>query len=466
MRSKSMGSVALSLLTLVIAALLALSAGSALSSSSDHRASGVAPADVGETLLPASHVGPGAGYVPPSVGETTVLINNTVYPGLFRSVDTYDDGGPFSWGTTPAYDPNTNLFYEPVSNVTESATSVYYGGYLAAISPVTDRLVQLIPVGLEPEGVVFDSSNGLLYVVNHDPGNISIVNPSTNATIGSLALPANSYTDGSIAVNSSSGHLFLVSPANGIYDVNIASNTSSVISSVAGGTYVVYDNQTGELYQVGNSIQVIGASNDTLWKTINFPSASPNTGAPAVDWKTDELYVPWGKNTSAVNLTTNTLGPTLSFNEVEGATPAAAFDPDNGMVYVISDYSSYNVTELNPATHQWVGSSPQIPSTRVRRHRGVMRGVVSTREMDVDKLVAMAKPTPTIDGLDLAKEVSTKESYSWTKGDVEERIIRCLTARGSFRCSPRSRRRSAKGRSASRWSPTTTGSSTTFCGGW
>ncbi len=363
MRSKSMGSVALSLLTLVIAALLALSAGSALSSSSDHRASGVAPADVGETLLPASHVGPGAGYVPPSVGETTVLINNTVYPGLFRSVDTYDDGGPFSWGTTPAYDPNTNLFYEPVSNVTESATSVYYGGYLAAISPVTDRLVQLIPVGLEPEGVVFDSSNGLLYVVNHDPGNISIVNPSTNATIGSLALPANSYTDGSIAVNSSSGHLFLVSPANGIYDVNIASNTSSVISSVAGGTYVVYDNQTGELYQVGNSIQVIGASNDTLWKTINFPSASSNTGAPAVDWKTDELYVPWGKNTSAVNLTTNTLGPTLSFNEVEGATPAAAFDPDNGMVYVISDYSSYNVTELNPATHQWVGSSPQIPST-------------------------------------------------------------------------------------------------------
>ena len=52
-----------------------------------------------------------------------------------------------------------------------------------------------------------------------------------------------------------------------------------------------------------------------------------------------------------------------------------------------------------------------------------MRGVVSTREMDVEKLVAMAKATPTIDGLDLAKEVSTKESYSWTKGDVEERII-------------------------------------------
>ena len=41
----------------------------------------------------------------------------------------------------------------------------------------------------------------------------------------------------------------------------------------------------------------------------------------------------------------------------------------------------------------------------------------------MEKLVATAKATPTIDGLDLAKEVSTKVSYQWTKGDVEERLI-------------------------------------------
>ena len=37
--------------------------------------------------------------------------------------------------------------------------------------------------------------------------------------------------------------------------------------------------------------------------------------------------------------------------------------------------------------------------------------------------MAKAKATPTIDGVDLAKEVSTKEIYQWTKGDVEERIL-------------------------------------------
>jgi carbamoyl-phosphate synthase small subunit len=48
------------------------------------------------------------------------------------------------------------------------------------------------------------------------------------------------------------------------------------------------------------------------------------------------------------------------------------------------------------------------------RDRGVMRGVVSSLEMDADKLVAKARAIPTIDGLDLAKVVSTKEPYQWT----------------------------------------------------
>ncbi len=53
------------------------------------------------------------------------------------------------------------------------------------------------------------------------------------------------------------------------------------------------------------------------------------------------------------------------------------------------------------------------------RDRGVMRGVVSSIELDADKLVAKARSIPTIDGLDLAKVVSTKEPYQWTLGLME-----------------------------------------------
>ncbi len=53
------------------------------------------------------------------------------------------------------------------------------------------------------------------------------------------------------------------------------------------------------------------------------------------------------------------------------------------------------------------------------RDRGVMRGVVSMLELDADKLVAKARSIRTIDGLDLAKVVSTKQPYTWTKGVIE-----------------------------------------------
>jgi carbamoyl-phosphate synthase small subunit len=57
------------------------------------------------------------------------------------------------------------------------------------------------------------------------------------------------------------------------------------------------------------------------------------------------------------------------------------------------------------------------------RDRGVMRGVVSSIELDADKLVAKARAIPTIDGLDLAKVVSTKEPYKWTAGMIDGKVI-------------------------------------------
>ena len=90
-----------------------------------------------------------------------------------------------------------------------------------------------------------------------------------------------------------------------------------------------------------------------------------------------------------------------------------------------SNYRSHQVTDEYLERHR-VPVLSDIDTRALVRHlrdRGVMRGVISTSEMNVEKLVATAKATPTIDGLDLAKAVSTKKSYQWTKGDVEERLI-------------------------------------------
>ena len=51
------------------------------------------------------------------------------------------------------------------------------------------------------------------------------------------------------------------------------------------------------------------------------------------------------------------------------------------------------------------------------RDHGVMRGVISTLETDPEKLIAKARAIPKMDGTDLAKVVSTKNTYVWEMGE-------------------------------------------------
>ncbi|MFP5352785.1 MAG: glutamine-hydrolyzing carbamoyl-phosphate synthase small subunit [Actinomycetota bacterium] len=57
--------------------------------------------------------------------------------------------------------------------------------------------------------------------------------------------------------------------------------------------------------------------------------------------------------------------------------------------------------------------------TRHLRDRGAMRGAVSSEITNPDELVDIARNSPSMIGLDLAKEVTTQEPYSWTRSDVE-----------------------------------------------
>ena len=52
------------------------------------------------------------------------------------------------------------------------------------------------------------------------------------------------------------------------------------------------------------------------------------------------------------------------------------------------------------------------------RSRGVMRGVLSSISTDTQALIARARSAPSMNGLDLATRVSTKERYSWDRGAI------------------------------------------------
>lgn len=77
------------------------------------------------------------------------------------------------------------------------------------------------------------------------------------------------------------------------------------------------------------------------------------------------------------------------------------------------------------------------------RHKGAMNAIISSTELDVEKLKSELAKVPSMDGLELSSFVSTKDAYTVGNEEaphkialldfgVKKNIIRCLTERGCF----------------------------------
>ncbi|MEA2453566.1 MAG: carbamoyl-phosphate synthase small subunit [Actinomycetota bacterium] len=65
-----------------------------------------------------------------------------------------------------------------------------------------------------------------------------------------------------------------------------------------------------------------------------------------------------------------------------------------------------------------------IDTRRLTRHirdRGAMSGALTTEAITMDELINRARSAPSMVGLDLAREVSTREEYTWTTDDLVAR---------------------------------------------
>ncbi len=77
------------------------------------------------------------------------------------------------------------------------------------------------------------------------------------------------------------------------------------------------------------------------------------------------------------------------------------------------------------------------------RSRGAMNAIISSEELDVEKLKSQLKDVPSMDGLELASVVSTEESYYFGEESAERKvavldfgtkknILRCFSDRGCY----------------------------------
>jgi len=236
----------------------------------------------------------GALYVP---GTSEIFVSNqdsNVVDGVrdqSNRVDVTISGAGYS--SAMAYDGRLGDVYVPSS------------GVVRVFNMLTGAVVGNISVGNDPDGIVFDSAKGEMFVANYLSDNISVINDSQNRVVATVSLEGAS----------------------------------------GGPTSLAYDSGRGEVYVAEYSADNVSVINDTTDRVI----ASTSVGSAPVSL----AYIPENReiivaNHDSDNLTfiNDTSNKVTADIPVGGGPADLAFDPGAGEVFVANAFSD-NITEVN-----------------------------------------------------------------------------------------------------------------------
>lgn len=281
-----------------------------------------------------------------------------------------------------------------------------------------DGINSSLSVGGIPNGIVFDPSNGNLYVANFGPGTVSVINGSSNSVIETIDLnyPVSPWD---VSYDPNNGHIYVSDTKNGAVSV-VNTTDDTVLATVAVGDDMLsgdhddrpnglaFDPYNGYMYvamygsgylaevdpeknilvgnapigqdafvnsglwglafdpadcnfyasnEVENTLTVVNAVSNSLVSTIST-GRSPNGVAVDINQGSsygDVLVANYAANTVSVfNASSNTMIQTINV----GQNPdGIAFDPNSGDFYV-ANYGSGTVSVIDGATFQVVSTLP------------------------------------------------------------------------------------------------------------
>jgi YVTN family beta-propeller protein len=150
------------------------------------------------------------------------------------------------------YDSSNKMLY--VTNYPLGAE-----GNVTVINTSTNALVTNIPAGNTPGGIAIDTENNDIYVVCSGSGNVSIIDPSSNRILGNISVTQPVTIAGLIVSGSSpsdivfdpdSGNLY-VTDSNGVINV-VNPGTTSLVGDInaSNGSIdnILYDQATHTIY--------------------------------------------------------------------------------------------------------------------------------------------------------------------------------------------------------------------------
>ncbi|MGI0091069.1 MAG: beta strand repeat-containing protein, partial [Nitrososphaerales archaeon] len=243
------------------------------------------------------------------------------------------------------------------------------GGVGFAANIVTSTIPATIP-GAQPNGVIYDSDNGLLYLTEirapYDDLNVSVINPETNSIVASIPVPG-VFSSGAIAFDPSNGFLY-VPESDGTVTV-IDGATNSVVNTITiptgnnldDGLGIVYDSGNGILYVTGtsSSVYAIDPSTGLILGQILLPNGG-GLGQLAYDPSNGLLYqtVTLSATQSAVDVINPSSGGVVSIISLNHSAGTIVYDSTSGAIYV-TDQS--NVSEIDPSSNL-ISSSIVVPA--------------------------------------------------------------------------------------------------------
>ncbi|MDX1372414.1 MAG: beta-propeller fold lactonase family protein, partial [Nitrososphaeraceae archaeon] len=257
-----------------------------------------------------------------------------------------------------AFDSNNNLLY-----VTNSAISNNVGS-ISVLNTTNNNFDAIIPTGNNPNAIVHNSANDLIYFTNPNSGVISIINTTTNLLSESINIGNFSGTGLSgIAINPFNNTIYVTnSGMNTIAIINGTSNiVTDIISQMTGKFFtpsgVAYDYDNGNLYVTNrgsDTVSVINSTTKTLVDIISSGGIAPSS--IIYNAVNNYLYVVnTGSDTvSIINGTTNNVVETVStgprpigitYNEYDG--DIYITNSINGTVSVIDGFLNTVIDTIN-----------------------------------------------------------------------------------------------------------------------
>jgi YVTN family beta-propeller protein len=254
-----------------------------------------------------------------------------------------------------------------------------------------NSIIATVPVGVAPQGLDYDSTNGNIYVgnVGVEDGTVSVISGSNNTRIETIStgwqtqsvtfdpvtgyLYATNWDSNTVSVIAGTNNtvvktiktllkpmMMTYDPLNG--DIYLGTNVANTLQVISGATNtmiqtipagngpvgVLYDSGDGDIYEAntfGNNVMVFSGVNNSLLATITVGTSPMGIGYDPVN---GNVYV---ANSGSDNLSVIS-GTQLLGSIPVGATPFfITYDPANGYAYVTDNgESALSILSLSPAT--------------------------------------------------------------------------------------------------------------------